>query len=31
MSFNLYYQEELTALRESGRRFSERNPALAPF
>lgn len=31
MSFNHYYQSELTALRQSGRRFAERNPALAPF
>ena len=31
MSFNHYYQSELTALRQLGRRFSERNPALAPF
>ncbi|MCD5994603.1 type VI secretion system baseplate subunit TssF [Pseudomonas sp. CDFA 602] len=31
MSFNQYYQNELTALRQLGRRFSERNPALAPF
>lgn len=31
MSFNHYYQSELTALRELGRRFSERSPALAPF
>ncbi len=29
--FNRYYQEELLALRESGRAFAERNPALAPF
>lgn len=31
MSFNYYYQSELTALRQLGRRFSERSPALAPF
>lgn len=31
MSFNQYYQSELTALRQLGRRFAERNPALAPF
>ncbi|EPJ84115.1 hypothetical protein CFII64_14897 [Pseudomonas sp. CFII64] len=31
MSFNDYYQSELTALRQMGRTFSERNPALAPF
>ncbi|MCF5466568.1 type VI secretion system baseplate subunit TssF [Pseudomonas syringae] len=31
MSFNHYYQDELMALRQSGRRFSDRNPALAPF
>ncbi|MFC6339982.1 type VI secretion system baseplate subunit TssF [Pseudomonas sp. CCM 7891] len=31
MSFNRYYQSELSALRQVGRRFSERNPALAPF
>ncbi len=31
MSFNQYYQSELSALRLLGRRFSERNPALAPF
>ncbi|WP_426142415.1 type VI secretion system baseplate subunit TssF [Pseudomonas sp. DWP3-1-2] len=31
MSFNDYYQSELTALRQTGRTFSERNPALAPF
>ncbi|TVP91899.1 MAG: type VI secretion system baseplate subunit TssF [Pseudomonadaceae bacterium] len=31
MSFNHYYQSELTALRESGKLFAERNPALAPF
>lgn len=31
MSFNRYYQSELSALRKLGRQFSERNPALAPF
>ena len=31
MSFNQYYQRELTALRQLGSRFAERNPALAPF
>lgn len=31
MSFNHYYQSELTALREMGRRFAARSPALAPF
>ena len=31
MSFNRYYQSELNALRQLGRRFCERNPALAPF
>ncbi|MCF5709549.1 type VI secretion system baseplate subunit TssF [Pseudomonas syringae] len=31
MSFNDYYQDELSALHKLGRRFSERNPALAPF
>ena len=31
MTFNRYYQSELSALRQLGRRFSERNPALAPF
>lgn len=31
MSFNRYYQSELSALRQLGKRFSERNPALAPF
>lgn len=31
MSFNLYYQNELLALRELGREFAQRNPALAPF
>ena len=31
MAFNRYFQSELSALRQLGRRFSERNPALAPF
>lgn len=31
MFFNHYYQSELTALRQLGRRFAERSPALAPF
>lgn len=31
MSFNHYYQSELTALRQLGRQFAERSPALAPF
>ncbi|MCS4246426.1 type VI secretion system baseplate subunit TssF [Pseudomonas sp. BIGb0164] len=31
MSLNRFYQSELSALRQLGRRFSERNPALAPF
>ncbi|MEE1924013.1 type VI secretion system baseplate subunit TssF [Pseudomonas sp. 148P] len=31
MSLNHYYQSELTALRQLGKRFAERNPALAPF
>jgi type VI secretion system protein ImpG len=31
MSFNKYFQEELVALRELGKEFAERNPALAPF
>ncbi|MBX8606583.1 type VI secretion system baseplate subunit TssF [Pseudomonas cichorii] len=31
MSFNTYYQSELTALRQLGSRFAERHPALAPF
>ena len=31
MTFNRYFQTELSALRHLGRRFSERNPALAPF
>ncbi|MDR6577328.1 type VI secretion system baseplate subunit TssF [Pseudomonas extremaustralis] len=31
MTFNRYYQSELSALRQLGRRFAERNPALAPF
>ncbi|MCU1718965.1 type VI secretion system baseplate subunit TssF [Pseudomonas sp. 5P_3.1_Bac2] len=31
MSFNHYYERELTALRHLGKRFSERSPALAQF
>ncbi|MDP5291710.1 type VI secretion system baseplate subunit TssF [Oceanimonas sp. CHS3-5] len=31
MSLNRYFQDELQALREQGKAFSERNPALAPF
>lgn len=31
MAFNRYFQSELSALRQLGRRFAERNPALAPF
>lgn len=31
MSFNKYFNDELSALRELGREFSERNPRLAPF
>ncbi|MDX5432582.1 MAG: type VI secretion system baseplate subunit TssF, partial [Halomonas sp.] len=31
MSFNHHYQSELSALRQLGKRFSERSPALAPF
>jgi type VI secretion system protein ImpG len=31
VSFNHYYQSELTALRQLGRQFAERSPALAPF
>ncbi|MDA7086922.1 type VI secretion system baseplate subunit TssF [Pseudomonas sp. SA3-5] len=31
MSFNHYYQSELSALRQLGKRFAERSPALAPF
>lgn len=31
MSFNHYYQSELSALRHLGTRFAEHNPALAPF
>lgn len=31
MPLNHYYQSELTALRQLGKRFAERNPALAPF
>jgi len=28
VSFNHYYQSELTALRQLGKRFAERSPAL---
>lgn len=31
MSLDHYYQSELTALRQLGKEFAERNPALAPF
>ncbi len=31
MTVNRYFQSELSALRQLGRRFAERNPALAPF
>ncbi len=31
MTLDRYFQSELSALRQLGRRFSERNPALAPF
>lgn len=31
MSLNRYFQDEMQALREQGKEFSERNPALAPF
>jgi type VI secretion system protein ImpG len=31
MSVNRYYQHELIALRELGKEFAQRNPALAPF
>ncbi|MBO3277362.1 type VI secretion system baseplate subunit TssF [Pseudomonas schmalbachii] len=31
MSFNHYYQSELSALRQLGRQFAERSPALAPL
>jgi type VI secretion system protein ImpG len=31
MSFNKYYQDELTFLRDLGREFAEANPKLAPF
>lgn len=31
VSFNHYYQSELSALRQLGRRFAEHNPALAPY
>lgn len=31
MSFNKYFHDELTSLRELGKEFAERNPRLAPF
>lgn len=31
MSFNKYFNDELSTLRELGREFAERNPRLAPF
>ena len=31
MSFNKYFYDEMTALRELGKEFAERNPRLAPF
>ncbi|MBT7306721.1 MAG: type VI secretion system baseplate subunit TssF [Gammaproteobacteria bacterium] len=31
MSFNKYYQDELSFLREMGREFADENPKLAPF
>jgi len=31
MQYNHYFQEELSALRELGKEFSEKNPRLAPF
>jgi type VI secretion system protein ImpG len=31
MTFNTYYQDELTFLRDLGREFAEANPSLAPF
>lgn len=31
MSTNIYFQNELVALRELGKEFAQRNPALAPF
>ena len=31
MKYNDYFQEELSALRELGQEFSEKNPRLAPF
>lgn len=31
MTFNHYFQSELSALRDQGRRFAEHNPALAPY
>jgi type VI secretion system protein ImpG len=31
MKFNKYYESELLSLRKQGKKFSENNPALAPF
>lgn len=31
MSFNRYFHDELTSIRELGKEFAERNPRLAPF
>ena len=31
MSFNKYFHDELSTIRELGREFAERNPRLAPF
>lgn len=31
MSLNRYFQDEMQALREQGKEFSQRNPGLAPF
>jgi type VI secretion system protein ImpG len=31
MSFNQYFQSEMLALRELGKEFTQKNPALAPF
>lgn len=31
MSFNQYFHDELTSIRELGKEFAERNPRLAPF
>lgn len=31
MSFNKYFHDELTSIRELGKEFAERNPRLAPF